>query len=156
LYYSRQFDNAVKQCQSVLELDPDFTHAQAVMISSYFQLGRYDEALDLVNRWADSHEQAWALAWKAAIASRQGHAEEANRELAKLEQFSNSRADQTPALLVSYSGTAAQKERVLDLLDEAYSQHSNAVVPIKVDPMYDPIRNDPRFQDLLRRVGLDQ
>jgi hypothetical protein len=58
-------------------------------------------------------------------------------------------------LLVAYSGTG-QKDRVLDLLQQAYSEHSDAVVQIKVDPMYDPVRSDPRFKDLLRRIGLEQ
>jgi len=49
-----------------------------------------------------------------------------------------------------------QKERVLELLQKAYLEHSNVVVQIKVDPMYDPIRSDPRFEDLLRRIGLEQ
>ena len=58
-------------------------------------------------------------------------------------------------LLIAYSGTG-QKERVIELLQKAYSEHSNAVVQIKVDPMYDPIRSDPRFSDLLRRVRLER
>ena len=78
-------------------------------------------------------------AWKAAVYSRSGHAEEARRALVKLEQISGSRADRTPTLLMAYSGTG-QKERVIELLQKAYSEHSNAVVQIKVDPMYDPIR----------------
>jgi hypothetical protein len=57
-------------------------------------------------------------------------------------------------LLIAYSGTG-QKERVIELLQRASAEHSNAVVQIKVDPMYDPVRNDPRFKDLLRRVGLE-
>jgi hypothetical protein len=57
--------------------------------------------------------------------------------------------------LIAYSGTG-QKERVIELLQRASSEHSNAVVQIKVDPMYDPVRNDPRFKELLRRVGLEQ
>jgi hypothetical protein len=56
-------------------------------------------------------------------------------------------------LLLAYSGTG-QKERVLNLLEKAYADRSNVAVQIKVEPMYDPIRSDPRFQDLLRRVGL--
>ena len=75
--------------------------------------------------------------------------------LTKLEQVAGSRADRTPSLLVAYAGTG-QKERVIELLQKAYSEHSNAVVQIKVDPMYDPIRNDPRFEDLLRRLGLEK
>jgi hypothetical protein len=45
---------------------------------------------------------------------------------------------------------------MIQVLQEAYSEHSNAVVQIKVDPTYDPIRSDPRFEDLLRRVGLER
>jgi hypothetical protein len=58
-------------------------------------------------------------------------------------------ADRTIALLIAYSDTG-QKDRVIELLQRAYSDHSNAVMPIKVEPIYDPIRNDPRFEDLLR------
>jgi len=154
LYNSRQYDSALKQCRSVLELDPNFDHARDSMIPSDLQLGRYDDAVDLINRWADREEGPWMMAWKAAVYSRSGHAEEARRALAKLEQISRSRTDRTVTLLIAYSGTG-QKERVIALLQNAYSEHSNAVLQIKVDPMYDPIRSDPRFEDLLRRVGLE-
>ena len=155
LYYSRQYDSALKQCRSVLELDPNFGHARDSMIPSYLQLGRYDEVVALVNRWTDRDYGPWTLAWQAAVYGRSGRAEEARRALAKLERSPGSRADRTATLLLAYSGTG-QKERVLDLLRKAYAEHSNAVVQIKVEPMYDPLRSDPRFQDLLRRVGLER
>jgi TolB-like protein/DNA-binding winged helix-turn-helix (wHTH) protein/Flp pilus assembly protein TadD len=155
LYASRQYESALKQCRSVLELDPNFEHARYSMIPSYLQLGRYDEAINVVNRWAERGEGPWTWAWKAVIYHRSGHAEEARRALAKLEQVSGSRADRTTTLLIAYSGTG-QKERAIELLERAYSEHSNAVVQMKVDPMYDPMRSDPRFEDLLRRVGLEQ
>jgi TolB-like protein/DNA-binding winged helix-turn-helix (wHTH) protein len=155
LYNSRQYESALKQCRSVLELDPNFRHARGLMIPSYSQLGRYDEALDEINRWAAGDQGPWAWAARAAVYSRLGRAEEARREVVKIEQLSGSRPDRTPTLLIAYSGTG-QKERVIELLQRASSEHSNAVVQIKVDPMYDPIRNDPRFKDLLRRVGLEQ
>ena len=153
LYRSRQYDSALKQCQSVLELDPNFDHARILMIPAYLQLGRHDEAVNMFNRWADHEQGPWKWAWRADVYGRSGHAEEARRALAKLEQVSGSRADRTPMLLQAYSGTG-QKKRLLELLQKAYSEHSNAVVQIKVDPMYDPIRSDPRFEDLLSRVGL--
>jgi hypothetical protein len=118
-------------------------------------LGRYDEAVDGLNRWAARDEGAWMWAFRAVVYSRLGHAEEADLALAKLDQISGSRADRTASLLTAYSGTA-QKERVLELLQKAYSEHSNAVVQIKVDPMYDPIRSDPRFEDFMRRLGFEQ
>jgi tetratricopeptide (TPR) repeat protein len=155
LYDSRQYDSAIKQCRSVLELDPNFEHVRDVMIPSYLQLGRYDEAIAEINRGAAYGEGPLALVRKALVYGRSGHAEEARRALAKLERISGSRADRTVTLLIAYSGTG-QKERVIELLQKAYSEHSNAVTQIKVDPMYDPIRSDPRFESLLRKVGLQR
>jgi TolB-like protein/Tfp pilus assembly protein PilF len=155
LYYSRQYDSALKQCRSVLELDPNFRHARGLMIPSYSQLGKYNEALNEINRWAAGEQSPWVWASRAAVYSRLGRAEEARREVAKIERLPASRADRTPTLLIAYAGTG-QKERAIELLQRAYSEHSNAVVQIKVDPMYDSIRDDPRFKDLLRRIGLEQ
>jgi TolB-like protein/DNA-binding winged helix-turn-helix (wHTH) protein/Flp pilus assembly protein TadD len=153
LYDSRRYDSAVKQCRALLELDPKYDRALDLMTTSYLQLGRYDEAVDVLNRWRRA-EGSWTWASRATAYSRLGHVEEARRELVKIEQLPVSRPDRTPTLLTAYSGTG-QNERLLDLLEKAYSEHSNAVVRIKVDPMYDPIRNDPRFKDLLRRIGLE-
>jgi TolB-like protein/DNA-binding winged helix-turn-helix (wHTH) protein/Tfp pilus assembly protein PilF len=155
LYYSRQYEGAVKQCQSVLELDPNFDHARFWMIPSYLQLGRYDKAIEVINHSEERKEDPWMLAWKVAIYGGWGHVEEARQALAKLEQVPVTRADRTAALLLAYSGTG-QKERLLNLLEKAYAERSNAVVQIKVDPMYDPIRGEPRFVELLQRIGLKQ
>jgi TolB-like protein/DNA-binding winged helix-turn-helix (wHTH) protein len=155
LYDSRQYVRAVKQCRLVLELDPNFNHARDLLLPSYLQLGRYDLAVDEIKLWRARDPGPWVWAWTAAVYSRSGHSEEARQALVKLERVSGSRADRTPMLLVAYSGTG-QKDGVLDLLQQAYSEHSDAVVQIKVDPMYDPIRDDPRFKDLLRRLGLEQ
>ena len=151
LYNSRQYDNAVKQCRSVLELDPNYHRARHLMIPSDLQLGRYEEAADALNRWPDGEHSRWALAWETAVYARWGHSEEARRALSKLEQLTPSRTNRMPALLVAYSGLG-QKERVLELLERAYSEHSNVVVQIKVDPIYDPVRSDPRFQELMKKL----
>jgi TolB-like protein/DNA-binding winged helix-turn-helix (wHTH) protein/Tfp pilus assembly protein PilF len=156
LYNSHQYENAVKQYRSVLDFDPNFYNAEAAMIPCYLQLGKYDQAIDGINRWVGrSEDGAWLWAWQAAVYGRSGHAEQARRALAKLEQLPDSRAYRSAALLIAYSGMG-QRDRVIELLQKAYSEHSNAVVLIKVDPMYDPFRGDPRFQDLLRRLGLQR
>src|SRR5579862_4000391 len=146
LYYTRQYESALKEYRSVLELDPNFDHARDGMNPCYLQLGRYEEAIDDINRRAELRDGPWLWAWKAAIYGASGHAEEARAALARLEQLYGSGPDVTAKLLVAYS-RIGQKERWFELLEKAYSEHSNAVVQIKVDPMYDPIRNDPRFQD---------
>ncbi|HLW78339.1 MAG TPA: hypothetical protein VKU44_01965, partial [Terriglobia bacterium] len=63
--------------------------------------------------------------------------------------------DPAPMLALAYSGMG-HKDEALASLEKAYSEHSHAVIAIKVDPAYDPLRSDPRFQELLRGVGLAQ
>ncbi|HXM95409.1 MAG TPA: hypothetical protein VOA64_14340 [Candidatus Dormibacteraeota bacterium] len=48
------------------------------------------------------------------------------------------------------------KDDAFAWLQKAYSEHSNALTTLKVDPTFDPLRSDPRFQELVRRVGLSQ
>jgi adenylate cyclase len=117
-------------------------------------LGRYDKAVDGLNHWATRDGEAWIWAFKTVAYSRSGHAQEADRALAKLEQISGSRADRIAMLLIAYSGTG-QKDRVIELLQKAHSEHSNTVVQIKVDPIYDPMRSDPRFEDFMRRLAFE-
>ena len=155
LYFSRQYEDALKQCHSIFELDPNYDPTGSLMIPSDLQLGRYEEVVGLINRWKDRYAGPWLWAWQAAVYGRSGHAKEARHALMKLEQSVGSRAEGTKMLLIAYSGTG-QREQVIELLQRAYLEDSNAVVAIKVDPIYDPIRSDPRFQDLLRRVGLAQ
>jgi len=59
------------------------------------------------------------------------------------------------AFVVAYAGMR-DKEQTFVWLEKAYSQHSNVLTTLKVDPMYDELRSDPRFQSLLHRVGSAQ
>ena len=154
-YESRQYESALKQWRSVLDLDPNYDRAEDLMIPAYLQLGRYDDAIKVIDRWEAAGEGPWMWGWKAAVYARAGHPDEARRALAKLEQSSGSPANRDASLLIAYSGTG-QKERALALLQQMYAEHSNAVVKIKVDPMFDPLRSDPRFKDLLLRLGLER
>jgi hypothetical protein len=66
-----------------------------------------------------------------------------------------SRSDAAPSFAAAYTCMNNQDE-ALAILQKGYEEHSNALTSLKVDPIYDPLRSDPRFQDLLRRVGLGQ
>ena len=93
---------------------------------------------------------------EAYVQGRAGERVKARQALRKFEEASRKRPlDRTPILIVIYVGMN-EKDKAFNLLQKAVSMHSNLLPSIKVDPIYDLLRDDPRFQELLRQVGLAQ
>ncbi|HEX6879344.1 MAG TPA: hypothetical protein VF135_03195, partial [Terriglobales bacterium] len=91
----------------------------------------------------------------AFIRARSGHEREARKALARLKNLSKSKPVEAGALAEAYLGLG-DKESALNWLEKGYEQHSTSLSLLKVDPLYDPLRSDPRFQKLLQKMGLDQ
>ena len=79
---------------------------------------------------------------------------EARRAVARLAEGNGQQGtDPVPMLAFAYAGMN-DRDKAIAYLQEACLRHSNVLTTIKVDPAYDRLRDDPRFQELLRRVGL--
>jgi tetratricopeptide (TPR) repeat protein len=160
LYYARKYDRAIAQFRAVIEMDPQFGRG-AIIADAYIQEGRYTEALDEIERYSRYSNDSlgfsvWASARKVYVYSRRGQREKAQQAAAKFEQvIRHYPLDPTPYRLIVYIALG-QKDQAIALLQKGYSAHSSVVIDLKVEPKYDPLRSDPRFQDLLRRVGLAQ
>ncbi len=152
LYFARQYDRAIAQCRTVLEMDTSFLRARGILIHAYVQTGKFPEAMHEVEQWASEPYGIWAWDWKAYVYGRWGRTAEAEHALARFEQMlSHYPNDAKPGLLAAYIGTG-RKEQAMRLLQQLYLEHSPVVATLKTDPMYDPLRDDPRFQQLLVRV----
>jgi TolB-like protein/DNA-binding winged helix-turn-helix (wHTH) protein/Tfp pilus assembly protein PilF len=154
LYFSRQYDRAVPQLRTAIEMQPSSARAHGVLVSALVQAGQFDQA----EKEAEIMKPILGVmpwAWVAYIEGHRGHQEQASQALVKFEQsLPLVNFDPLTDELLAYSG-AGQNEKVIALLQKAYAEHSNALVAIKVDPNLDAVRRDPRFQQLLRNVGLD-
>ena len=136
------------------ERDPNFSEARTNLFSAYVQEGRFAEALDISEH--EPADSAWTWADKAYLYGRWGRTKEAQHALERFELLAPQlRSNSTWAHVLAYVGTE-RKDKVIALLQKACAEHSYNFAGIKVDPVYDPLRSDPRFQDLLRRVGLAQ
>jgi TolB-like protein/DNA-binding winged helix-turn-helix (wHTH) protein/Tfp pilus assembly protein PilF len=152
LYFSRQYDRALEQFRAVLDMDPDYPRA-AMQIHTYDQKGMFAEAMAEVERRKHGvGDSAWSWSEKAYIYGRSGKPAEARHALDKLQQFYQGHPIDASAMIWAWSGV--NKEQALAWLEKGYAQHSNALTTLKVEPAYDWLRDDPRFQDLMRRVGL--
>jgi tetratricopeptide (TPR) repeat protein len=152
-YYARQYDRAIEEFRAVLERDPTFQRANMV-VWPYAQKGMFAEASAQVDSWRRLYDVPWNWAAQVYVDGRVGRQAEAARALEKLEQFARQRpSDPMQMLPVAYLGVN-EKEKALTWLGKSVQERSSIIMTLKVDPMYDPLREDPRFRELLRRVGL--
>jgi TolB-like protein/DNA-binding winged helix-turn-helix (wHTH) protein/Flp pilus assembly protein TadD len=153
LYYSRQYDRAITQFRAVREMDPNFARTDFIELA-YAQKGLFAEALTDIEKIRQPHDdRPWILSELAYVYGRSGQQAPAQRALEKLLELNRRQQVDAAAILWAYIGMG-NKEQAFAYLEKAYAQHSNTLTTLKVEPRFDPLRSDPRFQDLLRRVGL--
>jgi TolB-like protein/DNA-binding winged helix-turn-helix (wHTH) protein len=151
LYFSRQYSRAIEQCKAVLNTEPGFPRAH-ILVFAYAQEGKYDAALadlDALRRTGILPGNSTMLAY---IYGRSGEMTKAKEALDALEK-ANRKEPLDPAMFAIAHIGMNNPDQAMAYLQAAYDQHSNTMTTLKVDPIYDPLRRDPRFQDLLRRVG---
>jgi TolB-like protein/DNA-binding winged helix-turn-helix (wHTH) protein/Tfp pilus assembly protein PilF len=153
-YLSRQYDKVIEQCRKTLEFEPSFFLAHFHLGRAYLEKGMYKEAIAEFERAktlsGDSAAMVMALGYAHA---RAGNVPEARRALVELQQLARSRY--VPALYFAAVHTGlGDTAQALTWLNRAYQEHTDYLVYLKVEPMADPLRADPQFQRLLRRVGL--
>jgi TolB-like protein/DNA-binding winged helix-turn-helix (wHTH) protein/Tfp pilus assembly protein PilF len=153
LYYERRYDQAIEQFRAVLTRDPDFGRAHMVALV-YVQKHMYAEALANFGSVREDTPSAWAIANLVYIYGRAGQLEKAKATDKKLAATTRGRVDPGPEIYAALG--LGDKDRAFAGFKVALTQHSNMLVTLKVNPAYDPLRSDPRFDDLMRRVGLTQ
>jgi TolB-like protein/DNA-binding winged helix-turn-helix (wHTH) protein/Tfp pilus assembly protein PilF len=152
LYYARQYDRAIEQFRAVLAMEPKFLRAHMV-VYPYVEKGMFPEALAETDRWRHGDGSPVSEV-EAYVYGRWGKQQQAKRALAQWKQGSPGRpVSVTLAVLEAYIATGRNEDAVA-LIEKSYREHSNLVTSLKVEPALDPLRGDPRFQELLRGVGL--
>jgi len=152
LYLSRQYDRAIEQFRSVLDREPSFPRAHMVAYA-YAEKGMYTEALADIENWRrlsdDPHSMLLAYVW-----GRAGQQVKARQALRNLQQSSQGDKSYAYSIAVAYLGIG-DNEKAIKWLQKSYAEHT-ITTALRVDPVFDPLRSDPRFQELLRGMGLAQ
>src|SRR5215467_5212154 len=152
MYRARQYESAVARFQRALELDPSYVPALGRMVDAYEQLGKHAEALAYAERLrqpADGIDRPYLL-YLAGIYARMGKRGEAMETVATTEKEGS--PYDAHALAVIYCALG-DHDRAIASLERGVQAHT--LMPfVFVDPPLDPLRSDPRFKQLCRRVGL--
>lgn len=150
LNYARDYDGAIAQCQRVIGRDPSFGEVYAYLGFAYEQKRMFREAMDAYQTYSTlmgSNSPAAAAIRSSPVSDARDYWGKMI-ELSKLPSGSLLGAAQASAQL-------GETDRALSLLEQACARHSYGIRYLKVHPNLDPLRREPRFQDLLRRVGLE-
>ena len=153
LYCARRYQEAIPQLQAVLEMEPNFPRAHIIAFA-YVEQGMIQDALRDVAGWKKVQDGPFSWMLSAYVNGRAGNKSEALRFLRKLETERSRRYVDASKLVMANLGMG-DKEQALRWLEEGFSERSTALVWLKVDPAYDPLRSEPRFQALLSKLGLE-
>jgi serine/threonine protein kinase/tetratricopeptide (TPR) repeat protein len=154
-FLARQYDQAIEQEGKVLELDPNFIDAYYFRGMAYAQKSMYKEAMvEFEKAVAISPTDLVALTGLGYGYAVTGKRADAQKVLDKLNEISKQRYVSAVWRAKIYSGLG-EKDKAFEWLEMAYEDHSIVTTGfIKTSPIFDPLRSDPRFADLLRRTNL--
>jgi len=156
LFYSRRFDDALTQCRAALEIDPNYVEALVNTGDVYAVTGKDSEDHKVYAK-ADtlSGETPATIAALDRAFVKSGLRGEAQAliELDRKQIEDGIISPIEPALLYSVCG---RKDEAFSWLEKAFDRRSFGMIFLAVNPIWDPLRSDPRFTDLLRRIGLAQ
>jgi serine/threonine protein kinase/tetratricopeptide (TPR) repeat protein len=154
-FYARRYDEAIGYYQRALEMDPQFQAAHTDLARAYEHKGMYEEAIEEFRIGADlapkgPPEPSSGL---AHVFARMGRRDEALQIIEELKDLAGRRYV-SPYGIASIYACLGETDLALEWLEKAYADHDQTLVFIKVHPRLDPLRSDPRFEDLLRRMNL--
>jgi TolB-like protein/DNA-binding winged helix-turn-helix (wHTH) protein/Flp pilus assembly protein TadD len=154
LYLARQFDQVIEQCHKTLDLDPNFAVAYQVLGQAYLAEGMNREAEPVLEKYsALSQGSADSLALLGYSHARLGERSQALRTLEELK--ATSKKSYVPAFYFAMIYAALEdKDQAFMQLEKGYDERFARFAYLKLEALWDPLRSDERFSDLVRRVGI--
>jgi serine/threonine protein kinase/Tfp pilus assembly protein PilF len=156
----RRYDESIPHFQTALDLYPNAAFIRAQLAWSYVMKGMYPQALAEYDKIAEPDKAVAAenqlvadgLGWVYAVSGRRAEALKIAREV---EELSSHAYVDFYQLATIYAGLG-EKDEAFRLLEKGYEERSAGMLYLAIDPFWDEMRSDPRYTDLLRRIGLPQ
>jgi DNA-binding winged helix-turn-helix (wHTH) protein/TolB-like protein/Flp pilus assembly protein TadD len=154
LYDQRQYNQAIEQYRRALEIDANSGFTHWALGRAFLAQGKYSEAIaefqTSIPLSGDSPDEPAELARAYALS---GKRDDALKIIEELKRFSEHK-HVAPTVIAAIYGALGDKTQAFVFLDKAYRERDFILVMLNVEPMFDPLRSDPRFAELSRRVGL--
>ena len=153
-YFLGRWEKAIEHYESVLLMKPDFVIVPWFLGPAYVQSGQYAKAVAFYEDWMERRgEHPGLVALLAQAYALAGHVDEAEDVYSGLQE-----SDQSAPVFADYHALTltalGRTDEAFEYLEKALTERSWVLVFLKVDPAYEPLRSDPRFPNLLTRIGL--
>lgn len=146
----KQFNRPKK----TLELEPQFTYAYFLLGLAYRQQGKFNESIAEFKKAGPAFDDdAYVLGYLGKIYAEGGDKQAALRNLKRLRQLSSRGYTSPVAMAMIYFGLQ-ETDQGFGEMEKAYQARDPYLLYLKVDPDFDSVRSDPRFESLMHRVGL--
>jgi len=146
LLFARQYDEAIAQLKKTIEMDANFALAHSTLSLAYQLKGNYAESVEELAKYEElsGNQQSAALAresfarggWQGFLRAMTGERQTSNYKVA------------------TFHALLGEKDKAFAELNKSYQEHETILGLLKVDPRFDSLRADPRFAEVLRRIGL--
>ena len=154
LYFARRYDEAAHELRAVTARHPEDATAHWYLGNVLMATSRFDEAIESLERSVAGQRNPGPLGFLASAYAKAGRFHDAERVVDELSRLAQRSYVPPAAFVVAYSGLG-DRERAFAALEQAYEERSNLIRSLKVLPVLDPLRDDPRFTAMVRRVGLE-
>ncbi|MEJ7847833.1 MAG: tetratricopeptide repeat protein [Pyrinomonadaceae bacterium] len=156
LMHAGRTDEALARLQKTFELDANYWLPHSFMASVYIEKGMYSEAIAEARKAREfSGAATQPTAFFGYALAKSGKEAEARAELERLLKLSTERYVSLYNIAMIYNGLG-ERDETLAWLERAFQQREPRMVFLKVEPKWNNLRGDPRFQDLMRRVGFPE
>jgi eukaryotic-like serine/threonine-protein kinase len=156
--YTRQYEQCIEEGKKIAEIDPTFANVHGHVSQAYFLLGKHDLGFEEWVKTDTLNGDAEDLAIAKAVTQeyhKSGY-QAAMRRNVELQEEEAKRIYVDPMLIADNYALIGEKDKAFNLLEKGYQEKSAFMAYIKVFPSLDSLRSDPRYADLVRRMGLPQ
>jgi adenylate cyclase len=150
-YWARQYDNAIPQARKTLEMDPNSAISHVLLGLSFLKKGDTADAISELQKSKAPDPGAWYQGFLGYAYAISGDRAKAEQSLRELEDVAKRQYVSPTAFATIYLGLG-EKQKALDSLEKAYEQQDSACWYLKIDQIYDSVRNEPRFQALGQKI----
>ena len=154
--HARRWDEAIAECEQVLEIDSNFYFTYWCLGFAYVNKGMYEEAIANYQRGVELEPEDMGLKAHLGIAYRaSGMEDRAQKILEEIEEKARHEYVERTEMALAYIA-AGNWDEALTWLEKAYDEHSTWLIFMNEHASFDPLRGEPRFQQLLRKIGFKE